>query len=221
MRKTFGSPSKGLFLCSLRTCPSLFVDRILRRFKKFLFLLYFFVSLWYTCFMKYDYVTLYNKTAAFLEARPKAKKGILLFNAYIPYFFLVAYALLFVYGAFKGKFEATDFVKIFCAPAFALLLVTVLRLAIDRPRPYDEEGAGIVPLKKKEGDKNSFPSRHLTCAAVIAAAFLPYLPAVSALLFIFSVGLGYARFAVGWHYPSDLFAGFALGLVIGIVPILL
>lgn len=168
--------------------------------------------------MKYDYSTLYNKNAAFFEKRQGVKKALLLFNMLIPYFFMLAYVLLFVYGAMKGKFETIDFVKIFCAPAFALLFVSVLQLAIDRARPYSEEGAGIVPLKEKEGGRSSFPSRHLTCAAVIAATFLPYLPAVAALLFVFALGLGYARFAIGWHYPSDLFAGFVLGLVIGLIP---
>ena len=103
----------------------------------------------------------------------------------------------------------------------ALLIVSVLQLAIDRPRPYDIDGAGIVPLKNKERDRTSFPSRHLTCAAAITAVFFPYLPAISALLFLLSLGLGYARFAIGWHYPSDLFAGFMLGLAIGMLPMLL
>lgn len=171
--------------------------------------------------MKYNYSDLYNKNASFLEKKPAIKKAVLLFNKFVPYFFALAYALLFVYGATKGKFTPSDFVKVFCAPALALLIVSVLRLAIERPRPYDEKGAGILPLVKKTGDSTSFPSRHLASAAVIAAVFLPYLPAVSALLFVLALGLGYARFALGWHYPSDLFTGFALGAVIGFIPILL
>lgn len=171
--------------------------------------------------MRYNYVNLYNKNAALFEARPKAKKLLPVLNTALTYLFFVAYALLFVYGATEGKFEPMDFVKVFCAPALALVLVSVLRLAIDRPRPYAEDGAGIIPLKEKDGDKNSFPSRHLTSAAVIAAVFLPYLPLVSAALFLFSFTLGYLRFALGWHYPSDLFAGFILGLIVGIVPMFL
>jgi undecaprenyl-diphosphatase len=171
--------------------------------------------------MKYNYATLYNKNTSFLEKRKRIKKAILLINKLLPYFFMFAYALLIVYGATKGKFEPMEFVHVFCSPAFALLFVSVLRLAIDRPRPYDKEGANILPLQEKKGDKNSFPSRHLTCASGIAMAFLPHLPAVSALLFLLSILLGYTRFAIGWHYPSDLFAGFALGVAVGLVPILL
>lgn len=169
--------------------------------------------------MKYNYSAIYNKNAAFLEARPNAKKAVFLCNA-LPYFFALAYILLWLYGIFKGEFETLDFVKIFCAPAFALVLVSVLRVTIGRPRPYEADGAGIIPLKKKESVKNSFPSRHLASAAVIAAVILPYLPSVSALLFILALILGYARFSLGWHYPSDLFVGFALGLIIGLTPML-
>lgn len=171
--------------------------------------------------MRYNYVNLYNKNASFLEERPKVKKLLPIANTALTYLFFIAYALLFVYGATEGEFAPMDFVKVFCAPALALIIVSVLRLAIDRPRPYAEDGAGIVPLKEKEGDKNSFPSRHLTSAAVIAAIFLPYLPTVSAGLFLLSFVLGYLRFALGWHYPSDLFIGFVLGLVVGIIPMFL
>ena len=174
----------------------------------------------YTFYMRYNYANLYNRNAAFFLARPKAKKALYIVNTAITYLFFGAYALLFVYGAQKGAFAPMDFTKIFCAPALALFIVSVLRLAIDRPRPYSEEGAGITPLKEKEGDKNSFPSRHLACAAVIATVFLPYLPLVSGALFILAFGLGYLRFALGWHYPSDLFAGFFLGLAVGIIPML-
>ena len=171
--------------------------------------------------MSYNYVNLYNRNAAFFLERPKAKKALFVANTAITYIFFVAYALLFLYGIQKGEFTPMDFVKIFFMPALALCLVSTLRLAIDRPRPYSQEGAGIIPLKRKEGDKNSFPSRHLACAAVIAAVFLPYFPLIAGLLFSLAFILGYIRFALGWHYPSDLFAGFLLGWLVGVIPILL
>ena len=168
--------------------------------------------------MKYNYSQIYNKNTKFLVSRPGAKKAVLLLNNYLPYFFGVAYVLLWLYGAFEAEFTPTDFVKIFCAPAFTLLLVWVLRLAVERPRPYAENGAGITPLKEKNAQSTSFPSRHVASAAVISMAFMPYLPAVGALLFLCTIALGYTRFAIGWHYPSDLFVGFTLGFIIGIVP---
>ncbi len=179
-------------------------------------LVYFFGKICYTVIMKYNYQALYNKNAEYLSAHPRRKRIILFYNKWVTYFFFAAYALLWVYGFFEESFTPRDFAKIFIIPVALLLVVTVLRLAIDRARPYSADGAGITPLKEKRGERNSFPSRHLACAAVIATVFLPYLPAVGILLYLLSVGLGYTRFASGWHYPSDLVVGFLLGVAVGV-----
>ncbi len=163
--------------------------------------------------MQYNYVTLYNKNAAFFHARPRLKKGLLLFNRFAPYLFATGYAGLLGWAIFKASPKELAFLLF--TPACALLAVTLLRLLFNRARPYDGEGAGIVPLQEKRGQGASFPSRHLASAAVLSACFFPFLPLAGALGVLLTVGLGYARFAIGWHYPSDLFAGFFLGLACG------
>ncbi len=165
--------------------------------------------------MKNKYVALYQKNADFLNKRPRLKKAVILYNGYVSLLFVLAFAGLWIYGICSPDFIYRDFVKLFCVPALAFFISSVLRSMIDRPRPYDERGAGITPLKKKESS-NSFPSRHLASASVIAMAFLPYAPVISGILFALSLGLGYSRFALGWHYPSDLIAGFLLGAIIGL-----
>ncbi len=165
--------------------------------------------------MKYDYATVYKKNAEFLNQRPRYKAAVQLLNAVLPYFFLGAYLLLWLYVGVIKEFNPKELVKIFCVPFFALFFVSILRLGIDRARPYAEKGAGIAPFKEKKNASCSFPSRHLTCAGVIATTFLPYLPAVGALLFVCALALGYCRFAMGWHYLSDLVVGLVLGVAIG------
>ncbi len=167
----------------------------------------------YTIFMKYSYVSLYNRNAAFLEGRPTLKKALLFFNRYAVYFFAGAYALLLGYAA--AKLSGKELARLLYLPAIALFSVSVFRAFFNRPRPYEKSGAGITPLEKKESVCNSFPSRHLTCAAVISTCFLAYFPLVGVLLLACTLALGYARFAIGWHYPSDLFVGFALGVLCG------
>lgn len=162
-----------------------------------------------------NYTTLYQKNADFLSARKRLLSATVLYNGIIPFLFMAAYPLLWVYGYFAKSFTPKDFAWIFFFPALTLLVVSVLRSAIARPRPYEAEGAGILPLKEKKSRGNSFPSRHLACAGVISVCFLPYLPAVGALLLLLSSGLAYTRFALGWHYPSDLIVGFLLGVAIG------
>ena len=173
-------------------------------------------SLCYTEFMKYDYVTLYNKHAAFWGATNARKRLLKIGNVCLTWLFMVCYGGFWVYSLTKKTLETGDMVKLLFIPLLALLTVSILRIFIERPRPYAEEGAGITPMIDKEkADKKSFPSRHLTCAAVISIALLPFYAWMGIGLLAASLLLGYTRFALGLHYPTDLLAGEALGLVFG------
>ncbi len=170
-------------------------------------------SLCYTVSMTYKSV--YEKNAAFYNARPKCKKCLILANYAVTGAFFLAYFALCIASFFL--FEKKDIIKIFTIPACCLLLVSILRLLIRRPRPYSAEGANITPLiEKKNTDKKSFPSRHVACAFVIAAVFLAYLRYVGAALLPFGGLLAYTRFALGVHYPTDLFGGMGIGLLCGL-----
>ncbi len=162
-----------------------------------------------------NYINLYNENAKFWNARPRLKKGLLLFNRFVPYLFGAAYAALLLFSAVK--LSRWDTARLLALPACALLSVSFLRALITRPRPYEKSGAGITPLQEKRSVANSFPSRHLACASVIATCFLPYFPIIGGGLFALTSALGYTRFAIGWHYISDLFAGLALGTLFGCI----
>ena len=169
--------------------------------------------------MIYDYKKLYEKNATFFRERVGLTKVLRIFNKLSTALFFVAYGVFLVY-AIKTDYTSENLIKILGAPALCLFLVTVLRLAVDRPRPYDEAGAGITPLHNKKGDGKSFPSRHLACAFVIATTLLPYALWASIPLFVIGLCLAYARFALGLHYPSDLFFGILLGVGCGLLPLL-
>ena len=167
--------------------------------------------------MKYDYAAIYNKNAAFYNGHGRLKKALLLCNLLLTYLFLIAYAGLWVYALLKDELLVTDYAKFFFIPATSLLTVSVLRLAIDKPRPYSEKGAHIQPiLRGKREQGHSFPSRHIASATAISFTFLPYLPAVGGVLLVCTLALAYTRFAVGVHYPSDLLAGIGVGGFFGI-----
>lgn len=167
--------------------------------------------------MKYDYKTLYEQHAAFYQARPKAKKALLLINKWLPYFFIVFYCAAFLWLALKTKSSFMEQIGFLALPMLALFIVSILRLAVNRARPFVEGGAGITPLVyKKESLYNSFPSRHATSATVIATVCLPFFPFVGTLLFLLALGVLYTRFATGLHYPSDLLTGGGIGLLIGL-----
>ena len=173
-------------------------------------------ALCYTVRMKYSYVTLYNKSAEFYNAHPTAKRAIKIGNTLLTWLFLACYGVLWLYALHIDPFEAMDLIRILFVPLLTLLTVSVLRLAITRARPYTDEGAGITPfVTKKKADNKSFPSRHLACATVISMVFLPYYPIAGYMLLGLSGMLGYIRFALGLHYPSDLLAGAGLGILFG------
>ena len=164
---------------------------------------------------KYDYTAVYQKNLAFLEKLPVFKKALLPFSHVVTALCAVAYAFL-IYTAFSKKFTADTLIRVLGAPVLCLLLVMLLRYAVARPRPYAEDGANIQPIsKKKQGINNSFPSRHVACAFVIATLFLPFFTWVAVSLYAVSVLLAYARFALGLHYPSDLIGGAILGVLCG------
>lgn len=172
--------------------------------------------------MKYDYVAIYNKSAAFYNAHPTAKRALKLGNTALTWLFFACYGILWLYALYVDPFETRDLVNILFVPLLTLLTVSVLRLAIHRARPYTEDGANITPfVEKKNVDYKSFPSRHLACATVISMAFLPFYPIAGGILLGLSILLGYIRFAVGLHYPSDLFAGASLGIALGSIIFLL
>ncbi len=173
-----------------------------------------FVRFWYT--MRMSYQSAYEKSAAFYNAHPKAKACLPLINYGITGVFALAYPALFISACFL--FEHKDVLKIFLVPAVALVIVSLLRMLIRRPRPYSERGAGIQPLLTRKGkDDDSFPSRHLACALSISILFLAYLPWAGILLIVLSALLGYIRFALGLHYPTDLLGGAALGGLCGLL----
>ena len=172
--------------------------------------------------MKYNYKQLYERNAAFYNARPIAKKLLHVFGSGLTALFGVAYAGLWVYAVFGKGFSIHDYIRITFIPLLSLFLVSVLRATISRPRPYAEKGDGITPLKPRKGkDDDSFPSRHLACAAAIAVSFFPALPVFGGILLAACLALGYIRFALGLHYPSDLLAGFAVGNIVAGVYFLL
>ena len=155
-----------------------------------------------------NYKQLYEKNAAWYNQRPTAKKILLLVNQYLPLLFFVGYAGIALLFLFKDSYARETIAVYFAAPATTLAITSALRLVISRPRPYDADGAGIIPLgNKKMGKFSSCPSRHLACAVAIALVFF----SISAPLAIFAIlvcGLmAYTRFAVGFHYPSDILLG--------------
>ena len=164
-----------------------------------------------------NYTKLYEKNYQWFESRPKWKRFLLLVNKYLTLIFFGAYVGIWAYALLDRQDFHSEVILLFTIPAASLCLVSALRMIISRPRPYDEDGAGITPmLQKKKGKYSSMPSRHITSAVAISLGILSISPVIAIVLLAASIALAYTRFAVGVHYISDLIVGAAIPVVIAL-----
>jgi undecaprenyl-diphosphatase len=107
--------------------------------------------------------------------------------------------------------------------AAATLLATglsqALKRSLTRARP-DVSIAGFEALAANP-DRFSFPSGHTSAAFGVAVAFAGEPSGLGPLALLLAVGIGLSRVYLGAHYPLDVGAGAALGVVAGLASRLL
>ena len=109
--------------------------------------------------------------------------------------------------------------EVLAVPAAVYVLGTLLRAAINRPRPY--EALNFTPLFPKDTKGQSMPSRHcFSAAAIVAAAFTVWVPLGVAACLLAAV-VAVTRVLTGVHYPSDVLAGLAFGAGAAVIGFLL
>lgn len=84
------------------------------------------------------------------------------------------------------------------------LLVTIMKYAFLRPRPFE---ASQEVIKLSTGGSPSFPSGHTADAFLIAFAFLSLVKApnyLKAIILIWAIAVAYSRIVLGVHYGSDI-----------------
>ena len=99
------------------------------------------------------------------------------------------------------------------------ILVSTVRKIIKAPRPYEIYDFYQAPPKNKVGQ--SFPSRHVFSAFVIAV--LSYIASVwvSIALMVLGVLLAVSRVLLGIHFVRDVVAGALIGILSGIFGIIM
>ncbi len=94
----------------------------------------------------------------------------------------------------------------------ALFLAQFIAHAVNRPRPFVADPAGVHVFGHHAADPG-FPSDHATAAFAIAVAILLRDRRWGAVALAFACVLAVGRVAIGVHYPSDVLAGAALGAI--------
>lgn len=113
---------------------------------------------------------------------------------------------------FRGYTEPIICVAVVSVGVF---ICSVLRILINKPRPYEADGSMENVFGKKTTGK-SFPSRHVFSIFAIASAVFIYLRPIGAALMLLGVLLAYCRVKAKVHYVSDVICGALLGILTGI-----
>jgi membrane-associated phospholipid phosphatase len=100
------------------------------------------------------------------------------------------------------------------AAALALAVNQVIIHIWQRPRPYQAHPHTIIPLLARSTDP-SFPSDHASAAFGIAIGILLVHRRAGYLFLAGAILIALSRVATGMHYPTDVLAGAAIGIVSG------
>ncbi|MBE6466776.1 phosphatase PAP2 family protein [Denitrobacterium detoxificans] len=126
--------------------------------------------------------------------------------------YLVAAGYVFVLGWLLYTGDAR-FLRVLLVCAISFALCTLIRGAINAPRPY--QMYWIHPLIKRNENGKSFPSRHVFSATIIACAMFYLNPFAGVAAFLLTAIIAWVRVVGGVHFPRDVVAGTILGLACG------
>ncbi|MBR2801590.1 MAG: phosphatase PAP2 family protein [Erysipelotrichaceae bacterium] len=112
--------------------------------------------------------------------------------------------------------ESEKLIPLIAVPAVGLILITLLREWINKPRPAEVYGIPSALQKKKPG--RSFPSRHVFSAFLIAfSCFYAGEASMGWLMGILSLVVALIRVCGGLHFVSDVLAGALCALAAALI----
>lgn len=122
------------------------------------------------------------------------------------------YSLMICLLLLDGKQAIPAVVQMILTGLTCTLVYKWLKAKTLRPRPFQlrqDIFCAAAPL-----DQFSFPSGHTLHAVAFTIVALMYYPMLAWLLIPFTLLVGASRLILGLHYPSDVLAGAAIGIVI-------
>ena len=156
---------------------------------------------------------MYSKQYEKLSKPFRKYKSILLFmNKLLTFIGYTSYPILLGWTWFINKELLLPMILI---PGIGFILLTFVRKAINRKRPY--ETYNIDSMIKKDTKGNSMPSRHVFSMSIIAVSWLVVSPIVGSVLLLFSILLAFIRVIGGVHYISDVIVAIICACVWGLL----
>ncbi len=132
----------------------------------------------------------------------------------LPAVLVILVALSFLVSFGRGRTGRRRGAVLATAAAAAALLVNQpIAHLVDRLRPYLSHPDHANLLISRSHDP-SFPSDHATGAFALAFAVWLYDRTLGSILLVLAGLLSFARVYVGTHYPGDVLAGAAIGILV-------
>ena len=146
----------------------------------------------------------------FTENKPARYVLHFIYNV-LPLLVFVSYPALLVYAYFLH--HPGHLLRLVLVPLCVFVGVTVLRVIINEPRPYERYGKPSVFNKTTKG--KSFPSRHTASAFIIAMAFLYVSVPLGIAALVVALLIEISRILAGAHYFHDVVGGAVISLLCG------
>lgn len=159
----------------------------------------------------------YVKMTQPFREHPEMARGIHIINRICTGVMYAAYPLLLLYLCFTETLTGEHLKPAVLVPAISFVLLSWVRAKIDRQRPYEK--FEMPPVIRKDTRGNSFPSRHVFSAAMIAMTYFCLSPWqwLGIIFLILSVMLAVVRVVSGVHYISDVTAGFLIAVFCALI----
>lgn len=158
------------------------------------------------------------KREQFLKSINKIKSNNTLYKfvrfnyKFVPFSIFIGYPILLCYLLFTKDIRI---IKVVVIPLVTFIGVTIMRILINRTRPYEKYN--FTPVFPKDTKGKSFPSRHTASAFILSYAFLYINPILGIISLVISLVMAFLRPATGVHYISDVVAGILISSIIGIL----
>ncbi len=135
---------------------------------------------------------------------------IVFFASYLAYILPVIFIFLVLRSVHMPKEKISLILVVFLSAAVSLSITELVRFFYHRPRPFLARGIHSLFTDASY----SFPSAHASFFFAFAFSIYLYNKKWGIWFIVATVFMTVGRIIAGVHYPSDIFAGFILGIIV-------